>query len=167
MQDGFRTNETVRRIEQPLPSAQPESIYAMTFADKAAARAPPPLVIAYLTRCTHAGGVGRQTRPCMPRRVSKHPESLGPSLSDSTQPGGSVIVSTPGVPSDDLLPSLLSTSDVLGAGWFAADAANVKPGSTVVIAMSGRDAVEARARVRRHRHRERAPRRGGVPDHGA
>ena len=30
--------------------------------------------------------------------------------------------------SDDLVPSLLATSDVLGTGWFAADAANVKPG---------------------------------------
>ena len=33
-----------------------------------------------------------------------------------------------GVPADDLIPSLLATSDVLGTGWFAADAANVKPG---------------------------------------
>ena len=33
------------------------------------------------------------------------------------------------VPPDDLVPSLLATSDVLGTGWFAADAANVKPGS--------------------------------------
>lgn len=41
------------------------------------------------------------------------------------------LVSTPDVPSDDLLPSLLATSDVLGTGWFAAVAANVKPGSTV------------------------------------
>ena len=38
------------------------------------------------------------------------------------------LVPTPGVPSDDLIPSLLTTSDVLGTGWFAADAANVKPG---------------------------------------
>jgi hypothetical protein len=35
------------------------------------------------------------------------------------------LVPTPGMPSDDLLPSLLTTSDVLGTGWFAADAANV------------------------------------------
>jgi len=31
-----------------------------------------------------------------------------------------------------LIPSLLSLSDVVGTGWFAATAANVKPGSTVV-----------------------------------
>src|SRR4030088_2600010 len=47
------------------------------------------------------------------------------------------LVPTPGVPSDDLLPSLLSTSDVLGTGWFAADAANVKPGSTVLVVGDG------------------------------
>jgi threonine dehydrogenase-like Zn-dependent dehydrogenase len=44
---------------------------------------------------------------------------------------------TPGVPSEDLVPSLLTTSDVLGTGWFAADAANVKPGSTVVVVGDG------------------------------
>ena len=44
---------------------------------------------------------------------------------------------TRGVPSDDLIPSLLTTSDVLGTGWFAADAANVKPGSTVAVVGAG------------------------------
>jgi threonine dehydrogenase-like Zn-dependent dehydrogenase len=47
------------------------------------------------------------------------------------------LVPTPGLPSKDLLPSLLTTSDVLGAGWFAADAANVKPGSTVAVVGDG------------------------------
>jgi threonine dehydrogenase-like Zn-dependent dehydrogenase len=47
------------------------------------------------------------------------------------------LVLTPGMPSDDLVPSLLTTSDVLGTGWFAADAANVKPGSTVVVVGDG------------------------------
>ena len=41
------------------------------------------------------------------------------------------------LPSEDLLPSLLAVSDVLGTGWFAADAANVKPGSTVVVVGDG------------------------------
>jgi threonine dehydrogenase-like Zn-dependent dehydrogenase len=41
------------------------------------------------------------------------------------------LVPTPGIPSDDMVPSLLTTSDVFGTGWFAADAANVKPGATV------------------------------------
>jgi threonine dehydrogenase-like Zn-dependent dehydrogenase len=46
-------------------------------------------------------------------------------------------VSTPGVPSDNLVPSLLAASDVLGTGWFAADAANVKTGATVVVVGDG------------------------------
>ncbi len=47
------------------------------------------------------------------------------------------LVPTPGVPPDDMIPSLLTTSDVLGTAWFAADAANVKPGSTVVVVGDG------------------------------
>jgi threonine dehydrogenase-like Zn-dependent dehydrogenase len=47
------------------------------------------------------------------------------------------LVPTSDMPSDDLIPSLLTTSDVLGTGWFAADAANVKPGSTVVVVGDG------------------------------
>jgi threonine dehydrogenase-like Zn-dependent dehydrogenase len=47
------------------------------------------------------------------------------------------LIATPELPSDDLLPSLLTASDVLGTGWFAADAANVKPGSTVVVVGDG------------------------------
>jgi threonine dehydrogenase-like Zn-dependent dehydrogenase len=47
------------------------------------------------------------------------------------------LVPTPAIPSDDMLPSLLATSDVLGTGWFAADAANVKPGSTVAVVGDG------------------------------
>jgi len=47
------------------------------------------------------------------------------------------LVATPDVPPDDMIPSLLTTSDVLGTGWFAADAANVKRGSTVVVVGDG------------------------------
>jgi len=47
------------------------------------------------------------------------------------------LVATPGIPSDDLVPSLLTCSDVLGTGWFAADAASVKPGATVVVIGDG------------------------------
>lgn len=47
------------------------------------------------------------------------------------------LVATPGLPPEDLLPSLLTISDVLGTGWFAADAANVRPGSTVVVVGDG------------------------------
>jgi threonine dehydrogenase-like Zn-dependent dehydrogenase len=50
---------------------------------------------------------------------------------------GTLVPTPGGVPSDNLVPSLLATSDVLGTGWFAADAANVKPGSTVVVVGDG------------------------------
>src|SRR6266542_4397263 len=47
------------------------------------------------------------------------------------------LVATPDIPSDNMIPSLLSLSDVMGTGWFAADAANVKPGSTVAVVGDG------------------------------
>src|SRR6266404_1583229 len=47
------------------------------------------------------------------------------------------LVSTPGVPSKEMIPNLLATSDVLGTGWFAAEAANVKPGMTVAVVGDG------------------------------
>ena len=50
---------------------------------------------------------------------------------------GGTLVATSDVPSEDLIPSLLALSDVMGTGWFAANAANVKPGSTVVVVGDG------------------------------
>ncbi len=47
------------------------------------------------------------------------------------------LVAPPDVPADDLIPSLLTLSDVMGTGWFAADAANVKPGTTVAVVGDG------------------------------
>jgi threonine dehydrogenase-like Zn-dependent dehydrogenase len=47
------------------------------------------------------------------------------------------LVATPEVPDDDLLPSLLSASDVLGTGWYAAVAAEVRPGTTVAVVGDG------------------------------
>jgi threonine dehydrogenase-like Zn-dependent dehydrogenase len=47
------------------------------------------------------------------------------------------LVPTPGLPPQDLLPSLLTLSDVMGTGWFAADAARVKPGKTVAVVGDG------------------------------
>src|SRR5689334_23251853 len=47
------------------------------------------------------------------------------------------LVTTSDLPPKELIPSLLATSDVLGTGWFAADAANVKPGSTVAVVGDG------------------------------
>ncbi|MBE1161991.1 zinc-dependent alcohol dehydrogenase family protein [Dyella acidiphila] len=47
------------------------------------------------------------------------------------------LVATDELPPDDLIPSLLAVSDVLGTGWYAADAARVQPGSTVVVVGDG------------------------------
>lgn len=47
------------------------------------------------------------------------------------------LVATPGLPSDDMIPSLLSASDVFGTGWFAADAAAAGPGKTVAVVGDG------------------------------
>jgi threonine dehydrogenase-like Zn-dependent dehydrogenase len=50
---------------------------------------------------------------------------------------GTLVPTPGGTPSPELIPSLLSASDVLGTGWFAAEAANVKPGGTVVVVGDG------------------------------
>ncbi|KRE04371.1 IMP dehydrogenase [Bosea sp. Root381] len=47
------------------------------------------------------------------------------------------LVATAELPPDDLIPSLLAVSDVLGTGWYAAYAARVQPGSTVVVVGDG------------------------------
>ena len=47
------------------------------------------------------------------------------------------LVATPGQPEEDLIPSLLPASDVLGTGWFAAVAAEVGPGKSVAVVGDG------------------------------
>src|SRR4029453_6517127 len=51
-------------------------------------------------------------------------EHLRVPLADGT------LVATPDLPSDDLIPSFLAASDVLGTGWFGAAAAEVAPAKT-------------------------------------
>jgi threonine dehydrogenase-like Zn-dependent dehydrogenase len=74
----------------------------------------------YQTSCVHREPVGGAQAPRL--RVP---------LADGT------LVATRGVPPDDRIPSMLATSDVLGTGWFAADAANVRPGVTVAVVGDG------------------------------
>jgi threonine dehydrogenase-like Zn-dependent dehydrogenase len=74
----------------------------------------------YQTSCQHKQPVGGAQAPML--RVP---------LADGT------LVATREVPSAPQIPSLLAASDVLGTGWFAADAANVKPGATVVVVGDG------------------------------
>jgi len=76
--------------------------------------------IGYQSSCQHAEFVGTAQAPLL--RVP---------LADGT------LVATPDVPSGEMVPSLLALSDVMGTGWFAADAANVKSGSTVVVVGDG------------------------------
>ena len=47
------------------------------------------------------------------------------------------LVATSEPPPDDLIPSFLAVSDVLGTGWYAADAARVQPESSVVVVGDG------------------------------
>ncbi len=47
------------------------------------------------------------------------------------------LVATESPPPEALIPSLLAASDVLGTGWYAADAARVTPGCTAVVVGDG------------------------------
>src|SRR5438477_3848854 len=76
--------------------------------------------IGYQSSCQHAEFVGTAQAPLL--RVP---------LADGT------LVATSDVPPADMIPSLLTLSDVMGTGWFAADAANVKPGATVAVVGDG------------------------------
>jgi threonine dehydrogenase-like Zn-dependent dehydrogenase len=75
-------------------------------------------------------------QPSCPRSEAAAPdgaqaERMRVPLADGT------LVATPGMPSDDLIPSLLAASDVLGTGWFAAVAAEAGPGKTVAVVGDG------------------------------
>ena len=76
----------------------------------------------YQSRCVHAelmGSIGTQAQ------LARVP------LADGT------LVATPDAPSDELIPSFLAASDVLGTGWFAAVAAEAGPGKTVAVVGDG------------------------------
>ena len=47
------------------------------------------------------------------------------------------LVATPKLPPEDLIPSLLTLSDVISTGWHAAVSAGVKPGMTVAVVGDG------------------------------
>jgi threonine dehydrogenase-like Zn-dependent dehydrogenase len=76
----------------------------------------------YQSRCIHAELVGA---------LGAQAEYLRIPWADGT------LVATPAQPDEDLIPSLLAASDVLGTGWFAAVAAEVGPGKTVVVVGDG------------------------------
>jgi threonine dehydrogenase-like Zn-dependent dehydrogenase len=76
----------------------------------------------YQSACLHRQPVGAE---------GAQAESLRVPLADGT------LVATPDLPSDDLVPSLLAASDVLGTGWFAAVAAQAGPHKTVAVVGDG------------------------------
>src|ERR671938_42137 len=76
----------------------------------------------YHSSCLHRVGMGDE---------GSQAERLRVPLADGT------LVATPDVPADDLVPSLLAASDVLGTGWFGAIAAEVRPGKTVAVVGDG------------------------------
>ncbi|GAB1339788.1 zinc-dependent alcohol dehydrogenase family protein [Streptomyces sp. E-15] len=47
------------------------------------------------------------------------------------------LVATDGIPDEKFWPGLLAVSDVMGTGWWAAEAAEVKPGTTAVVVGDG------------------------------
>ncbi|MEV5643621.1 zinc-dependent alcohol dehydrogenase family protein [Streptomyces flaveolus] len=47
------------------------------------------------------------------------------------------LVATDDVPGEEFWPGLLAVSDVMGTGWWAAEAAEVRPGSTAVVVGDG------------------------------
>ena len=76
----------------------------------------------YQSSCVHREGIGAG---------GAQAEFLRVPLADGT------LVATPDIPADDLLPSLLAASDVLGTGWFGAVAAAVGPGQRVAVVGDG------------------------------
>ena len=76
----------------------------------------------YQSSCLHRESIGANGAQSQYLRVP---------LADGT------LVATPELPSNDLVPSLLAASDVLGTGWFGAVAAAVGPGKTVAVVGDG------------------------------
>ena len=76
----------------------------------------------YQSSCIHREPVGAE---------GAQAELLRVPLADGT------LVATPEVPPDELVPSFLAASDVLGTGWFGAVAAEAGPGKTVAVVGDG------------------------------
>jgi threonine dehydrogenase-like Zn-dependent dehydrogenase len=80
----------------------------------------PTCQIGYQSSCQHRELMGGAQAPFL--RVP---------LADGT------LVATRDLPAKEMIPSLLTLSDVMGTGWFAAVAADVKPGKTVAVVGDG------------------------------
>jgi threonine dehydrogenase-like Zn-dependent dehydrogenase len=76
----------------------------------------------YQSSCVQRVGMGTE---------GAQAERLRVPLADGT------LVATPDIPADDLVPSFLAASDVLGTGWFGAVAAEAGPSKTVAVVGDG------------------------------
>ncbi|HEX8859145.1 MAG TPA: zinc-dependent alcohol dehydrogenase family protein [Actinomycetes bacterium] len=76
----------------------------------------------YQSSCIHREPIGA---------IGAQAEHLRVPLADGT------LVATPDLPPDNLVPSLLAASDVLGTGWFGAVAAEAGPHKTVAVVGDG------------------------------
>jgi threonine dehydrogenase-like Zn-dependent dehydrogenase len=108
----------VEEVGNAVKSVKPGQFVIGSFA--ASDNTCPHCQYGYQSSCMHREWIGTAQAPRL--RVP---------LADGT------LVATTDVPADELLPSLLALSDVMGTGWFAADAANVKPGGTVAVVGDG------------------------------
>ena len=114
------TSGSSRRSAATSPPSRPAS--------SSSARSSPPTTRArsarrgYQTACVHREPVGA---------IGAQAEYLRVPLADGT------LVRHAGRPRTDLVPSLLAASDVLGTGWFGAEAAAAGPGKTVAVVGDG------------------------------
>ena len=108
----------VEELGKGVSSLKPGQFVVGSFA--ASDNTCPTCRIGYQSSCVHRQFIGQAQSPYL--RV---PHADG------------TLVATPDEPQASMVPGLLASSDVLGTGWYAADAAKVKPGATVVVVGDG------------------------------
>ncbi|QJW35245.1 zinc-binding dehydrogenase [Cellulosimicrobium protaetiae] len=109
---------TVEEVGSDVRTVRPGQLVVGSFF--ASDNTCPICLAGYQTSCVHREPVrGAQA------------ELLRVPLADGT------LVATPERPDDDLLPALLTASDVLGTGWFGARAAEAGPGRSIVVVGDG------------------------------
>ena len=108
----------VEELGKGVSSLKPGQFVVGSFA--ASDNTCPTCRIGYQSSCVHRQFIGQAQSPYL--RV---PHADG------------TLVATPDAPQASMVPGLLASSDVLGTGWYAADAAKVKPGATAVVVGDG------------------------------
>jgi threonine dehydrogenase-like Zn-dependent dehydrogenase len=108
----------VEEVGMEVTSVKPEQFVVGSFA--ASDNTCPTCRIGYQSSCVHREFISQAQSPYL--RV---PHADG------------TLVGTREAPQTSMVPALLASSDVLGTGWYAADAAKVKPGATAVVVGDG------------------------------